>query len=107
MSNQFVRVIDKLKHTLIVSCQAEEGFPLNTPGHLAALAATAVMGGASGIRASEPANIRAIRQAVDVPIIGIYKKDYPGFEVRITPTLTEVEAILAAGSDIPGNPGTV
>ena len=90
----------QLKHSLIVSCQAETGFPLNTPDHLAAIAATAVIGGASGIRASKPANIQAIRQVVDVPIIGIYKKDYPGFDVRITPTLAEVEAIVAAGSDI-------
>ncbi len=95
-----MRLIEQLKHTLIVSCQAEDGFPLNTPDHLAAMAATAVIGGASGIRASKPANIRAIRQVVDVPVIGIYKKDYPGFEVRITPTLAEVEAIVSAGSDI-------
>ena len=93
-------LVAQLEHSLIVSCQAEEGFPLNTPDHLAALAATAVIGGASGIRASEPANIKAIHQTVDVPIIGIYKKDYPGFDVRITPTMAEVEPIVAAGSHI-------
>lgn len=93
-------IIDQLKHKLIVSCQAEAGFPLNTPDHLVALAQTVVMGGASAIRASEPANIRAMRQVLDVPIIGIYKKDTPGYEVRITPTLAEVEAIVAAGSHI-------
>lgn len=85
---------------LIVSVQAEDGFPLNTPEHLAAIAGSAVIGGASAIRASLPDNIRAIRQAVDVPIIGIFKKDYLGSEVRITPTLTEVEAVVAAGADI-------
>lgn len=92
--------IEQLKQTLIVSCQAEDDFPLNRPEHLAALAATAVIGGASAIRASEPDNIRAIKAVVDVPIIGIYKKDYPGFDVRITPTIKEVEAIVEAGSDI-------
>ena len=65
-----------------------------------ALAQTAVIGGASAIRASEPANIQAMKQVLDVPIIGIYKKDYPGYEVRITPSLAEVEAIVAAGADI-------
>ena len=93
-------LLAQLHHKLIVSCQAEEGFPLNRPEHLAALAQTAVIGGASAIRASIPVNIRAIRAAVEVPIIGIYKKDYPGFEIRITPTITEVEETVAAGSDI-------
>ena len=93
-------LIENLRHKLIVSCQAEDGFPLNTPDHLTALAQTAVIGGASAIRASEPANIHAMKQALDVPIIGIYKKDYPGFAVRITPTILEIEAIVEAGSDI-------
>jgi putative N-acetylmannosamine-6-phosphate epimerase/predicted NBD/HSP70 family sugar kinase len=93
-------LLARLHHTLIVSCQAEPGFPLNRPEYLAALAETVVIGGASAIRASEPVNIQAIRQAVEVPIIGIYKKDYPGFAVRITPTLAEVEAVVRAGSDI-------
>lgn len=93
-------IIEHLKNSLIVSCQAEEGFPLNTPEHLAAMAATAVIGGAKGIRASEPANIRAMRQAVDVPIIGIYKYDYSGFDVRITPTMREIKAVVEAGAHI-------
>jgi N-acylglucosamine-6-phosphate 2-epimerase len=93
-------IIEHLRNSLIVSCQAEEGFPLNTPEHLTALAQTAVIGGASAIRASIPVNIRAMKQVLEVPIIGIYKNDYPGFDVRITPTLVEVEAIVQAGSDI-------
>jgi putative N-acetylmannosamine-6-phosphate epimerase/predicted NBD/HSP70 family sugar kinase len=93
-------VIGNLKGQLIVSCQAEEGFPLNTPQHLAALAQSAVMGGAGGIRASGPENINAIRQVVEVPIIGIYKVDYPDSDVRITPTFAEVGAIIKAGADI-------
>ena len=78
------------------SCQAESGFPLNTPDRLAALAETAIMGGARGIRASGPENIMAIRERVSVPVIGIYKKEYPGSEVIITPTMDEVEAVVAA-----------
>jgi putative N-acetylmannosamine-6-phosphate epimerase/predicted NBD/HSP70 family sugar kinase len=93
-------IIERLQHQLIVSCQAEHGFPLNKPEHLSAMAATAVLGGAAGIRASAPENIRAIKEAVDVPVIGIYKADYPGFEVRITPTLKEVQDVVQAGADI-------
>ena len=100
MTQAKAAVFEQLQHSLIVSCQAEEGFPLNKPEHLTAIAQTAVIGGASAIRASIPVNIRAMKQVLQVPIIGIYKKDYPGFDVRITPTLVEVEAIVQAGSDI-------
>ena len=95
-----MHLLSQLKHTLIVSCQAEEGFPLNTPEHLTVMAQTAVIGGASAIRASIPVNIKAMKEVLAVPVIGIYKNDYPGFDVRITPTIVEVEAIVQAGSDI-------
>lgn len=93
-------IVEALRGELIVSCQAEAGFPLNTPGHLAAMAATAARGGAGAIRASDPDNIRAIRDAVELPIIGICKRDYPGYAVRITPTRHEVEDIADSGCDI-------
>ncbi len=89
-----------LRRSLIVSCQARDDEPLNDPTILAAMAKAAVLGGARGIRANKPINIRAIRQAVDVPIFGIYKQDYPDSPVYITPTLTEARAIVEAGCDI-------
>lgn len=94
------KLLDIVRHKLIVSCQAEGDFPLNQPHHLTALAQTAVIGGAVAIRANEPANIRAMKQVLDVPIIGLYKKDYDGFEVRITPTIAEVRAIIDAECDM-------
>jgi N-acylglucosamine-6-phosphate 2-epimerase len=89
-----------LWHGLIVSCQARDTEPLNDPAILAAMAKAAVLGGARAIRANKPANIRAIRQAVDVPIFGIYKQDYPDSPVYITPTLAEACAIVEAGCDV-------
>ncbi len=89
-----------LHHGLIVSCQALEDEPLNTPEMLATLAKSAVMGGACAIRANRPENIRAIRQTVDVPIFGIYKRDYPDSPVYITPTLPDARAVVEAGCDI-------
>ncbi len=94
------KLLEALSGQLIVSCQAEAGFPLNKPEHLVALAKTALMGGAAGIRASKPENIRAMRQAIDQPIIGIFKKAYPGFEVYITPTFEDAEQVIRAGADI-------
>jgi N-acylglucosamine-6-phosphate 2-epimerase len=53
-----------------------------------------------GIRANGPEDIAAIRAAVNLPIIGIYKVDLPGFAVRITPTLESARQVAAAGADI-------
>src|SRR5512135_3671896 len=85
---------------LIVSCQALPDEPLFGSGHMAVIARAAVQAGAVGIRANGPKDIRAIRKEVDTPIIGIYKADLPGFEVRITPTLEYALQVAEAGADI-------
>ena len=63
----------ELRGSLIVSCQAFVGSPFRNPESIAHFAQDAVQGGAAGIRANGPEDIRAIRQAVSVPIIGIWK----------------------------------
>lgn len=83
-----------------MSCQALEEEPLHGSSHMKAMARAAVMGGAAGIRANGPKDIRAIRKEVKVPIIGIYKIFTPGYEVFITPTLKEAREIVRAGADI-------
>jgi N-acylglucosamine-6-phosphate 2-epimerase len=90
----------KIKGGLIVSCQAPENTPLGKPVVLAALAEAAVRGGAAGIRANLPQNIRAIRELVQVPIIGIYKHTLPNYPVYITPTSEHARAVVEAGADI-------
>lgn len=93
-------LLDQLTGTLVVSCQAEPGLPLDRPDHIAALAASAVLGGASAVRVQGAANIRAARAAVAVPIIGLIKAHQPGVDVYITPTLEDVDRVVAAGADI-------
>ncbi len=90
----------KLPHGLIVSCQAREDNPLRGPVFMAAMAKAAAEGGAVAIRANGPEDIRAIRQVVDLPIIGLWKLDVEGFEPYITPTLESARVIAAAGADI-------
>lgn len=96
----FAGLLLPLRHNLIVSCQARDDEPLNDPYILAQLAKSAVLGGAKAIRANKPENIRAIRKAVDVPIFGIYKKDYPDSPVYITPTVDDAREIVEAGCDV-------
>ncbi len=94
-------LFDRFYHGLIVSCQALEDEPLHGSAMMAAMARAARMGGAAGIRANSPADIAAIRAAVDLPLIGLYKEALPGFEdVYITPTLAHAVAVADAGADI-------
>ncbi|MCX7624906.1 MAG: N-acetylmannosamine-6-phosphate 2-epimerase [Candidatus Sumerlaeaceae bacterium] len=85
---------------LIVSCQALEHEPLHGSHIMARMALAAQQGGAVGIRANTPQDIRAIREMVALPVIGIYKREYEGSEVYITPTFEEARAIAEAGADM-------
>jgi N-acylglucosamine-6-phosphate 2-epimerase len=85
---------------LVVSCQALEGEPLYGAEIMARMALAAKMGGAVAIRANSPEDIYAIRQAVDLPIFGLYKDNLPNYEVYITPTLRHARQIAEAGSDV-------
>ncbi len=93
-------LLTKLHRGLIVSCQAEPHEPLYGPVFMAAVAHAAAAGGAAAIRANGPTDIAAVRAAVAIPIIGIYKVDLPGFKVRITPTLDYARQIAPAGADL-------
>lgn len=85
---------------LIVSCQALEDEPLHGGDTMAKMARAAVQSGAIGIRTNGIADIERIKKEVQVPVIGLIKRNIPGSDVFITPTLEEVEAIVTAGADV-------
>lgn len=93
-------VIRALRQGLIASCQADGDELLQSPTFMAAMAASAVRGGAVAIRACGAQDIRAIKAAVAVPIIGLTKRHYPPSPVYITPTWDDVSVCLEAGADI-------
>ena len=93
-------IINKFKGGLIVSCQALEGEALHSSFIMGRMALAAKMGGAKGIRANSPEDIAEIKKNVDLPIIGIIKKDYPQSPVYITPTIKEVDILINTGIDI-------
>jgi len=93
-------LLRRLHAGLIVSCQALDDEPLHGSQHMTAMAVAAAQGGAVGIRANSPKDIAAIRLAVTLPIIGIYKLDIPGFVVRITPTIDSAIQVALAEADI-------
>jgi N-acylglucosamine-6-phosphate 2-epimerase len=93
-------LLSQLSGGLIVSCQAAAGDPLFGPEYIAAMARAAAAGGAAGIRANGPEDIAVIRTVVELPIIGIFKDDLPGYAVRITPTLEHAVRVAMARADI-------
>ncbi len=92
--------VEQVRGGLIVSCQALPGEPLYGAEIMARMALAAAQGGAVAIRANSPVDIQAIRAAVDLPIIGLFKDDIPGYPVYITPTLGHARAVAQAGADL-------
>lgn len=88
------------KGSLIVSCQALSDEPLHGSHIMAKMALAAKQGGAKGIRANSGKDIVAIKDVVDLPVIGIVKQDYDNSPVYITPTMKEVEEVVSAGAEI-------
>ncbi len=73
---------------------------------IVAMARAAVDGGASGLRIEGVENVRAVRASVEVPIIGIVKRDLPDTPVRITSSVADAAALVDAGADIIAYDGT-
>lgn len=93
-------ILDKIKGGLIVSCQALESEPLYDSYIMSKMAWAAKLGGAVGIRANTVVDIKAIKEKVDLPLIGIIKQEYDGSDVYITPTMKEVDALVETGCEI-------
>jgi N-acylglucosamine-6-phosphate 2-epimerase len=88
-----------LRGSLIVSCQAAPGDPLDDVDTLRRIAVSVLRGGAGGLRANGVACIEAFRRETSLPILGILKR-YDGGEVAITPDFASAAAISAAGADV-------
>jgi N-acylglucosamine-6-phosphate 2-epimerase len=93
-------LLDELRGGLIVSVQAWPGSALDDPHVIGAMARAAQEGDAVGVRVQGVANLRAVRSRVQLPIVGLIKREYPGFEPYVTPTLAEVTQIVEAGADL-------
>lgn len=93
-------IFDKIKGGLVVSCQALPEEPLHSSFIMGKMAYSAMEAGAKGIRANSVVDIQAIKQNVDLPIIGIIKQDYEGSEVFITPTMKEIDLLVEEGVDL-------
>ena len=82
--------IESIHKKLIVSCQALDNEPLHSPFIMGRMALAALEGGACGIRANTKEDISEIQKCVNLPIIGIVKRDYEDSNIYITPTMKEI-----------------
>lgn len=98
--NLYSQLLQDLRQGLIVSCQAPADSPLHEPVVIAAMAQAAVNQGAVGVRIDTPAHVRAVRQRVSAPIIGLWKQQIPGYDVYITPQFHHSAEVAQAGADI-------
>ncbi len=87
-------MLNQIKGKLIVSCQALPEEPLHSPFIMGRMALAAKEGGSVGIRAQGVEDIKEIMKIVDLPVIGILKRNYADSEVFITATKADVQALL-------------
>lgn len=95
-------LFDKIKGKVIVSCQAVPGEPLyvEEKSIMYLMARAAKQAGTPAIRTSSIRDVIAIKEETGLPVIGLVKVKYEGFESYITPTMKEVDDLIAAGSDV-------
>jgi N-acylglucosamine-6-phosphate 2-epimerase len=85
---------------LIVSCQAPVTSPLHDPTIIAAMAQASANNGAKAVRIDTPNHIKAVKEKVSVPIIGLWKQIIAESDVYITPQFHHALAVAEAGADI-------
>ena len=95
-------LFEQMKGKVIVSCQAVPGEPLyvEEKSIMYLMARAAKQAGTPVIRTSSIRDVTAIKEETGLPVIGLIKVQYDGFESYITPTRKEVDALVEAGSDV-------
>ncbi|MBN6191193.1 N-acetylmannosamine-6-phosphate 2-epimerase [Microbacterium sp. K41] len=91
--------LELLRDSLIASVQASAGTPARDTHVIGALAESALLGGASGLRLNGPEDLRRVRSATAVPLIGLHKV-WNGVRNVITPDVALAEGLAAAGADV-------
>jgi len=94
------KILKNIKGGLIVSCQPDEVGLFSGVDFMVEFARSAELGGAVGIRTEGFENIKAIKNAVKLPVIGLIKRKNFDGTVNITPDFEAVEKIIEAGADI-------
>ena len=95
-------ILDAIHGKMIISCQAIPGEPLylEDDSVMYLMARAAKRAGTPAIRTSSIRDVAAIKKETGRPVIGLVKINYPGYDSYITPTMKEVDDLVAVGSDV-------
>lgn len=95
-------ILDAIHGRMIISCQAIPGEPLylEDDSVMYLMARAAKRAGTPAIRTSSIRDVAAIKKETGLPVIGLVKINYPGYDSYITPTMKEVDDLVAVGSDV-------
>ncbi|MGN0018263.1 MAG: N-acetylmannosamine-6-phosphate 2-epimerase [Candidatus Gastranaerophilaceae bacterium] len=103
-------VIEALKNTIVVSCQAMPNEPLYKEECMAAMMKSVLNGGAGGLRVAGVRDVKNAKKMTSVPVIGLTKPEEipPNWKeiVYITPSIKHVSFLIKAGADIIAFDGT-
>lgn len=94
--------LEKIRGKVIVSCQAVPGEPLyvEEKSIMYLMARAAAQAGTPAIRTSSIRDVEAIKEETGLPVIGLIKVKYEGYDSYITPTMKEVDELKKAGADV-------
>lgn len=94
--------LNLIKGEMIISCQAVKGEPLyvEEKSVMYLMARASKQAGAKCIRTSSIRDVIAIKEETGLPVIGLIKVQYEGFDSYITPTMKEVDELVKAKTDV-------
>lgn len=102
MKTPLNEILKSTKGSLIVSCQALPDEPLycEEQSLMPFMAEAARRAGSKCIRTSSVRDVREIKEKTGLPVIGLIKRRYEGYESYITPTMKEIDELVEADADI-------
>lgn len=102
MKTNLTEILDSIYHSIVVSCQALPDEPLycEEMSLMPFMAEAAKRAGAKCIRTSSARDVASIKEKTGLPVIGLIKRQYEGFDSYITTTMREIDELVAVESDI-------
>lgn len=102
MKKSLNEILELTKGSIIVSCQALPSEPMycEEMSLMPYFAKAAQQAGSKVIRTSSVRDVIAIKEKTGMPVIGLIKRNYEGFESYITPTMREIDELVEAESDV-------